>query len=111
MIEIGKTYAYEPGAGSPTPPSMKGRKGLVLAHRRNDLYEIRWPNGMTTVALADELKGPVEAARPGVDEPCLLCSGAKTITEYEPDPEREWIQIEVGEAPCPNCGGEVRAES
>lgn len=103
MIEIGKTYEFEPGHDAPTGRALKGRKALVIEHRREDFYGIRWPNGSTDILLESELKGPVEAAKPGVDEACLLCAGTRWVSIYEPDPDEEWVSHLVGAAPCPNC--------
>ncbi len=101
-ILIGKTYEYEPGPGS-INRLRKGRKALVIAHRRSDLWDIVWPNGMTTTVVARELKGPVEAAKPGVDEPCLICGDSRWVKIYEQDPNRDWVSYVVGAAPCENC--------
>lgn len=85
-----------------------GRKALVLGKasggKDSDLFEIRWPNGQETMAFAGSLKGPVEPAKPGVDEPCVQCGGSGTVNLYEPDAKREWIQNKVAVAACPNCG-------
>ena len=67
-IEIGATYEYEPGHDAPTGRALKGRKALVLEHRREEFYGVRWPNGSADILLESELRGPVEPATPGVDE-------------------------------------------
>ncbi len=72
-IEAGKTYEFVGW-----PESYAGRKALVLSVS-GGLCEIRWPDGMTRSLGANHLRGPVEAARPGVDEPCLLCGGTKEV--------------------------------
>jgi hypothetical protein len=36
--------------------------------------------------------------------------GCLHVLSWGADPERECVQREVGEVPCPNCGGEVRIE-
>lgn len=101
-IEIGKTYALAPGPDS-VYRHHAGRKGLVVRLLEDDLFEVRWANGSTFLAAASELRGPVEAAAPGVDEGCIVCGGARVAKEYKPDPKRGWIQHEVGEVPRPNC--------
>lgn len=106
-IEIGKTYPLAPGPDS-VYRHHAGRKALVIQRvdggPGEDLFEVRWPSGSTFLAAASELKDPADPATPGVDERCIVCGGTKVAIEYAPDPELEWIQHEVGEVPCTNCG-------
>ena len=94
---IGKTYEFVGW-----PESQEGRKALVLG-ASGGIYEIRWPNGMTSWKTSDHLRGPVAPARPGVDEPCLLCGGTLEISVQHNDPEKPWFLLDGGTKPCPNC--------
>jgi hypothetical protein len=96
-IEEGKTYEF---AG--WPESQVGRKALVLSVD-GGLCEIRWPDGMTRTIGASHLRGPVEPARPGIDEPCLLCDGTKEVEVKYNDPEKPWLLRNGGIKSCPNC--------
>lgn len=106
-IQPGKTYEFTPGHDSARNPDA-GRKALVLGQLGQDLWTIRWPNGMKSIATEAELTGPVEPARPGIDEPCLLCGGTKEVEVTRPNKDKPWLQEVVGKEPCPNCGGEGR---
>jgi hypothetical protein len=97
-IEIGRTYSFEGW-----PESQRGRKARVLARVGEGLYSIRWPDGQEAVLSAAQLAGPVEPARPGIDERCLRCGGSKEVELSSPDPRRPWIVLVEGTAPCPNC--------
>jgi hypothetical protein len=97
-IEIGGTYSYEGW-----PESQRGRKARVLARVADGLYSIRWPDGQEAVLSAAHLAGPVEPARPGIDERCLRCGGSKKVELSSPDPQRPWIVRVEGTTPCPNC--------
>lgn len=102
MIEVGQTYEFDPHLDS-VERFHAGRKALVLGKLGGDMFAIRWANGQDNVAFAASLRGPVEAVRPGVDEPCLICGGLRTVPVYRPDRIREWIQHFVEDKPCPNC--------
>jgi hypothetical protein len=99
-IEEGRTYEF---AG--LPESQVGRKALVLSVD-GGLCEIRWPSGMTRTLGMNHLRGPVEPARPGIDEPCLLCGGTKEIEVKYNDPEKPMFIRSGGMKPCPNCCGQ-----
>ena len=97
-IEIGRTYRFDGW-----PESQRGRKACVLRQVADGLYSVRWPDGQEAVLSAAQLAGPVEPARPGIDEPCLRCGGSKEVELSSPDPRRPWIVLIEGTAPCPNC--------
>ena len=97
-IEVGRTYCFDGW-----PESQKGRKALVLARIAEGLYSLRSPDGRRATLGSGQLRGPVEPARPGVDEPCLRCNGSKEIDVQRHDPQRPWIVHTVGSEPCPNC--------
>jgi len=97
-IEVGRTYSFEGW-----PDSQRGRKARVLRRVGEGLYSIRWPDGQEAVLSATQLAGPVEPARPGIDEPCLRCGGSKKVELSSPDPDRPWIVHIEGTVPCPNC--------
>jgi hypothetical protein len=96
-IEKGETYEFVGW-----PESQIGRKAVVLSVD-GGLCETRWPNGMTYTTWASHLRGPVEPARPGVDEPCLLCGGTKEVEEKYNDPAEPMFLRSGGMKPCPNC--------
>lgn len=97
-IAIGRTYRF-----GGWPESQRGRKARVLSRVSEGLYSIRWPDGQEVMLSATQLAGPVEPARPGIDEPCLRCGGREEIEVSSPDPRRPWIVRIEGMAPCPNC--------
>jgi hypothetical protein len=97
-IELGKTYSF-----TGWPDSQRGRKARVLRRVGAGLYSVRWPDGQEAVLTALQLVGPVEPARPGIDEPCLRCGGSGEVEVSYPDPDRPWIVHVDGIVPCPNC--------
>lgn len=97
-IRIGGTYRF-----TGWPESQRGRKALVLGEAGHGLYSVRWPDGGEAILSAGQLSGPVEAARPGVDEPCARCGGSQEVAISSHDPAVPWIVHVEGTAPCPNC--------
>ena len=98
VIKIGGTYRF-----IGWPESQRGRKALVLGEAGHDLYSVRWPDGGEAILSTGQLSGPVEAARPGIDEPCARCGGSKEVEVCGHDPAAPWIVHVEGTAPCPNC--------
>jgi hypothetical protein len=97
-IEIGKTYEYTGFARS-----MEGRKALVFGQMSEGVYEIRWPNGREQLLFTSNLRGPVEPATPGVDEPCLVCGSTQVIHFEGGEESGEPLRRIPGGRPCPNC--------
>jgi hypothetical protein len=97
-IEEGRTYEFVGWS-----EYQRGRKAMVLSVT-GGLCEIRWPNGSTATTWPSRLKGPVEPARPGIDEPCLLCDGTEEVEVKYNDPENPMFIRSGGMKPCPNCG-------
>lgn len=100
-MEPGKTYEFN----GKWPEFQRGRKARVEKELDGGLLSVRWSDGTPDLVWGEHFTGPVEPARPGIDEPCLLCGGEGEIRVWEQDEEKAWIQNLVGTEPCPNCGG------
>jgi len=102
-IEAGKTYEFQPALSGNT--MNRGRRALAIRQSGEGHWIIRWANGGETIADQETLHPADSPLRPGVDEPCSICGGARQLAVTEGEPDKPWIRITVGHEPCPNCGG------
>ncbi|MBN8870540.1 MAG: hypothetical protein J0H66_11730 [Solirubrobacterales bacterium] len=101
MIEAGKTYERAPFSQA---PGIAPTRVIAVRELGSRVWMVRKANGLETVAGAESLTGPVEPLRPGIEEPCLICGGTKSVPIDAPEhPDEPWSRKIVGHEPCPNC--------